>query len=420
MQYSSARRDQLQSHMSGPSIGAGAYAGSSGSSAYPPVAVHPPMHYPPPSSHPPSHPPGAYHTGSYTPTPFATSGHAGGYVPATSHYSRYASQIGGGTDSSVHTERKPVSFYQEGSHIAPVHMAQTNWSTDRGGMTRHIDTSKAPVGYLPQESAPIRTSKPFVLFIKTPDVRKDGLPDGSFYAAFIWNKLPDEVRQHVHVHYLDKHRMKPNGVTGYPQLYDSRKQIFIPFGEPTIVAFLHMVRAIGIEIRMEELHPTAARFDKMVNNFQSEQRQKRSQAQSSAIKDPLLTNWQRPIEQNEKNPYDPSLHADTGEGGLLLDAAPSMSDHLGEIAYVNVFEQSGTAEDDVNLRLGVPINEFKFEGEIDEHAMDSVKKISVEDMEKLEGQRERHLAHLLKKVPPPRGGASSQLKSYGMKGVSGT
>ena len=407
MQYSSARRDQLQTYMTGPPMGAGAYAHPS---------PFPSAGYP---AHPPSYPPGAYHTGSYTPAPFAGSGHAGGYVPATSHYSRYASQIGGGVaDPSMVPSRKPVSFYQEGSRVAPVHMAQTNWSADRGAMTRRIDTSQAPMGYLPQESAPIRTSKPFVLFIKTPDVRKDGLPDGSFYAAFIWNKLPDEVRQHVHVHYLDKHRMKPNGVTGYPQLYDSRKQIFIPFGEPTIVAFLHMVRAIGIEVRMEELHPTAARFDKMVSNFQSEQRQKRSQAASSAIKDPLLTNWQRPIEQNEKNPYDPSLHADTGEGGLLLDAAPSMSDHLGEIAYVNVFEQSGTVEDDVNLRLGVPINEFKFEGEIDEHAMDSVKKISVEDMEKLEGQRERHLAHLLKKVPPPRGGASSQLKSYGMRAIS--
>jgi hypothetical protein len=284
--------------------------------------------------------------------------------------------------------------------------------------------------YRPHER--LTTSKPFVLFIKTPAVievdlpdgtgglRRETIPDGSANIGHIYNKLPKELRQHIQVHNLDSHPYKPPGLQGVPQLYDATRGdhgSYIPFGTQTVVKFLVMVRLMGVEVRMAELHPSGAKLDHMANQLLQRQAQERKKSQRgggpAAYRDEALSNWHRKIMQNEKNPYDPSLKADTGEGGLLLDAAPAMSDHLAEIAYVDIFETGGTNEDDATLKLGVPLDRFDDVGYIDEDALNAVRKLSDEDMENFAGRREDHMLKLMHKIRPPPGGASSQLKGYG-------
>lgn len=320
----------------------------------------------------------------------------------------------------------PSGYYGQGAGpqaYAPV-QTETNWSTERGPLRQQVDPSAA---YRPQER--LATTKPFVLFIKTPamieidlpDGRKEKIPDGSANIGHIYNKLPHELRQHIQVHNLDSHPYKPPGLTGVPQLYDATRGeqgSYIPFGTQTVVKFLVMVRLMGVEVRMVELHPSGAKLDQMANQLlqrQTQERKRQGRGGPAAYRAESLSNWQRKIMQNEKNPYDPSLKADTGEGGLLLDAAPAMSDHLAEIAYVDIFETGGTNEDDQALKLGVPLDRFDDVGYIDEDALMAVRKLSDEDLASSAGQREDHMLKLMHKIRPPPGGASSQLKGYGPK-----
>ncbi len=309
---------------------------------------------------------------------------------------------------------------------APTQMDQVNWSAKRGPIRQTVDPSAM---YKPQER--LTTTKPFVLFIKTPTVieidvpdgmggfRKEKIPDGSANIGHIYNKLPRELRQHIQYHNLDLHPYKPPGLQGVPQLYDATRGehgSYIPFGTQTVVKFLVMVRLMGIDVRMAELHPSGVKLDHMANQLlqrQTEEKKKQGRAGPAAYKDEALSNWQRKIMQNEKNPYDPSLKADTGEGGLLFDAAPAMSDHLAEIAYVDIFDTGGTNEDDATLKLGVPLDRFDDVGYIDEDALNAVRKLSDKDMESRAGQREEHMLKLMHKIRPPQGGSSSQLKGYG-------
>lgn len=360
----------------------------------------------------------------------------GGYTPSTTGVTTDGHLTYSGRDARP-LFRKPGEGSQSSQYFyggptqetyAPVHMAQSNWSAERGPIRQTIDPSAAYRAQAAQ--APLATTKPFVLFIKTPGMveiphpdgsgRLEKIPDGSANIGHIYNLLPQELRQHIHIHNLDSHPYRPPGLQGVPQLYDATRGehgSYIPFGTQTIVKFLVMVRLMGVQVRMADLHPSGAKLDYMANQLMKRQEgAAKSRGEGpAAYRDEALSNWQRRIMSNEKNPYDPSLKADTGEGGLLLDAAPAMSDHLAEIAYVDIFETGGTNEDDVTMKLGVPIDRFDDVGFVDEDAMNAVRKLSDKDMESFAGKREEHMVTLMHKIRPPPGGSGSQLKAYGPK-----
>jgi len=447
MNYAQSRRSNLHAMMEGSTtpgsaMGAPTHPGGYGPQAYGGQQAYGAPH--PPAVHNGGYP--AVHNGGY-PAVHNGGEHAPVMVPQPpmlpSKYSQPPSTTGMTADGHLTYKggeaprfRRPgegstpsLYYYPQGGNqaYAPV-QADTNWSARRDPVRQQVDPSAM---YRPQER--LATTKPFVLFIKTPAVididvpdgaggfRKEKIPDGSANIGHIYNKLPKELRQHIEVHNLDSHPYKPPGLQGVPQLYDATRGehgTYIPFGTQTVVKFLVMVRLMGVEVRMAELHPSGAKLDHMANQLMQRQTDERKWAQRAdpaAYRDEALGNWQRKIFQNEKNPYDPSLKADTGEGGVLLDAAPAMSDHLADIAYVDIFETGGTNEDDQTLKLGVPLDRFDDVGYVDEDALMAVRKLSDEDMQNFAGRREDHMVKLMNKIRPPPGGASSQLKGYGPK-----
>ena len=277
--------------------------------------------------------------------------------------------------------------------------------------------------------SPIETSKPFILFINTPGLTPGGEPDGCTYIAHIYNQTPKELRELIHIHFLDKHPYRPPGLEGFPQLYDAVKGVYIPYGTKTILAFLHMVRSMNIPVRMEDLHPSAAKFDKYVEQhthqgslggpFGSVDAVPKGESNPTGIAgggayvDRTLSNWHRKIDQDAANPYDPSVAADTGSGGIMLDAAPGMSDRMNQFSAVDSFDQGGG--DDPNEvfygKLGAGLHDFQYEGEIEEVATRGVTKLSQSDIEKMAEARSKQTELLMKKIKAPKGGASSQLRS---------
>lgn len=103
------------------------------------------------------------------------------------------------------------------------------------------------------------TPPPITIFIKTPGWTPSGKPNGSYYAAYIYNELPDGARAQITVFYLDRVKTPPSGVSGFPQVH-IRGSGFVPYGEPSIRWLLAWATKIGVKINMVALHPSAARF----------------------------------------------------------------------------------------------------------------------------------------------------------------
>ena len=293
--------------------------------------------------------------------------------------------------------RPHVSFYQPGTNVANLNVKP---QYNPGQNVYH--QVQTPVGYLPQQQGFVNTEKPFILFIKTPGMTKTGIPDGSAHAAYIYNSTPKEFRRLIHVHFLDKQPVRPQGLMGYPQLYDRTKNTFIPFGTKTILSLLHMVRNIGVDIRMANLHPSSVKFDTDVARVQHQINKKQAPESQGQFRSKELANWRLKVEQNAENPYDPSLKADEGTGGDFLDGAPLLSRHFNDCADVDLFE-TGARDDFGESPYGSPLNEFNFQ-EIDETSMNT-SKISESEMSSYANIREKHWNELKSRLPAPTGRA---------------
>lgn len=313
--------------------------------------------------------------------PQSQQAHAGSYPP---------------THASHPQARGPVSFYQPGTNVANLNM-KPQYNPGRNV----YQPTTAPAGYLPQQQGFVNTEKPFILFIKTPGMTKTGIPDGSAHAAYIYNATPKEFRRLIHIHFLDKQPVRPPGLTGYPQIYDRTKNVYIPYGTKTILSLLHMVRNIGINIRMANLHPSSAKFDSDVAQIQQQINKRQAPSESQGqFRARELSGWKLKVEQNAENPYDPSLKADSGIGGDFLDGAPLLSQHFNDCADVDLFE-TGAREDFGESPYGSPINEFNFV-EIDESKMNT-SKISETEMGAYANMREKHWSELKSRLPAPTG-----------------
>ena len=247
----------------------------------------------------------------------------------------------------------------------------------------------------PQAQASIQTQKPFILFIKAPSTTKTGIPDGCAHVAYIYNATPKSVRQYIHVHFLDKQPVNYPGLTGYPQLYDRTKNVFIPYGTKTILSLLHMVRNMGVDIHMADLHASSARFDMDVARVQQQISKKKpsdNQVQGQ-FKAPELRNWKLKVEQNEQNPYDPSLKADEGVGGEFLDGA-ALSRHFDDCADVDLFE-TGAREDFGGSSYGSPVLEFNYQ-QIDDAS--TTTKLTEAEMSACANLREKHWNELKSRI----------------------
>ncbi len=296
---------------------------------------------------------------------------------------------------------QPVSFYRPGSNVADLN-AKPQYNPGRNVYQQQ----SAPAGYLPQQQGFVNTQKPFILFIKTPGTTRLGIPDGSAHAAYIYNTTPKEFRRLIHVHFLDKEPMRPPGLTGYPQLFDRTKNTYIPYGTKTILSLLHMVRNIGVDIRMTSLHPSSAKFDMDVARVQQQINKKQTHDTGSGpFKAKDLSNWKAKIEQNDKNPYDPSLKADEGTGGDFLDGAPMLSQHFNDCADVDLFE-TDARQDFGDSPYGSPLNEFNFV-EIDESNMNT-SKVSESEMETYATMRDKHWSELKSRLPAPTGRSTDE------------
>jgi len=296
-------------------------------------------------------------------------------------------------------QKQQMSFYRPGTNVANLN-AHSQYNP---GRNVYQPQSTAPAGYLPQQQGHVTTQKPFILFLKTPEMTRSGIPDGSAHAAYIYNATPKEFRRLIRVHFLDKNPVRPPGLTGYPQLFDRTKNVYIPFGTKTILSLLHMVQNIGVDIRMANLHPSSAKFDTDVARVQQQINKKQSTATGpSQFRDKELGNWKMKIEQNDKNPYDPSLRADEGIGGDFLDGAPMLSQHFNDCADVDLFE-TDARKDFGESPYGSPINEFNFV-EIDESKMNT-SKLSESEMSAYSDMRDKHWNELKARLPAPSGKA---------------
>jgi hypothetical protein len=235
---------------------------------------------------------------------------------------------------------------------------------------------------------------------------KGGVPDGSAHAAYIYNKTPKEFRKLIHVHFLDKQPVRLPGLSGFPQLFDSAKNVFIPYGTNTILSLLHMVRNAGIDIRMANLHPSSARFDAgLVAHAPLGAGRGGAHASGGKHRDKDLSTWKSKIEQNDKNPYDPRMRADESvrrdedHKGDFLDGA-ALGGRFNDCADVNVFDtdaRDGSGE----YTHGSPIDEFDYV-DIDE-SKTSTSKISEAEMSAYSNAREKHWNELKSRMPAPKG-----------------
>jgi|SRR3989344_596663 len=99
---------------------------------------------------------------------------------------------------------------------------------------------------------------PIVLFLKKPGWTSNGTPNGSYYASYIYNELPPQMKLQIGLFFLDDTKPSPQAVTGYPQVFVMGTPQ--KYGENTIRWLLLWAAKNGIFINMGNMHPSAARF----------------------------------------------------------------------------------------------------------------------------------------------------------------
>lgn len=259
----------------------------------------------------------------------------------------------------------------------------------------------------PTTIAPPRTSKPFILFMHNPAYNPDGSPNHSFAAAHVFNAMPDATKAMFVVHNIDKDGTPP-GVSGL-QLYESKTNQISPPGAAAVVTLLAMMRQIGVAINMETLHPSAVQYTRAAppkmlpfgSPFASAAAASASAAGADVLGPAGAPSTFAPmvmkIDADAKNPYSPDVVADAGTSGFLEGASVPGS-HFDDFADVNVFGgQDGLAPSATGV---AGLGEYQNFGDIKPEDLGQGKKLSDDDLAKINATHTQHRQHLIATVNP--------------------